>query len=197
MPPKASKSKEAPAERPILGRFSSHLKIGIVCSYFHHFFYHLIIWIIVDSQHALIKNKISLSSSFIPHILKKKKKRATQFCFSFDCLYSRLYSWFSNPGCEFLFWFCCSVTWLRFCFIVFSSSALKTYGWTWFLIHCSLFSESLELLLSAVIHLYTFVIGLCLGFSGWIAKCWQIYSFQHTYKAVNTCWKFPFLYYWT
>ncbi|KDO75234.1 hypothetical protein CISIN_1g015465mg [Citrus sinensis] len=30
MPPKASKSKEAPAERPILGRFSSHLKIGIV-----------------------------------------------------------------------------------------------------------------------------------------------------------------------
>ncbi|KAG7012568.1 Obg-like ATPase 1 [Cucurbita argyrosperma subsp. argyrosperma] len=30
MPPKASKSKETPAERPILGRFSSHLKIGIV-----------------------------------------------------------------------------------------------------------------------------------------------------------------------
>ncbi|KAJ9558192.1 hypothetical protein OSB04_012806 [Centaurea solstitialis] len=30
MPPKATKSKEAPAERPILGRFSSHLKIGIV-----------------------------------------------------------------------------------------------------------------------------------------------------------------------
>ncbi|KAF1890601.1 hypothetical protein Lal_00013196 [Lupinus albus] len=30
MPPKASKSKEAPAERPIFGRFSSHLKIGIV-----------------------------------------------------------------------------------------------------------------------------------------------------------------------
>eukprot|EP00261_Vitis_vinifera_P037024 XP_019078267.1 PREDICTED: obg-like ATPase 1 isoform X2 [Vitis vinifera] len=30
MPPKSSKSKEAPAERPILGRFSSHLKIGIV-----------------------------------------------------------------------------------------------------------------------------------------------------------------------
>ncbi|WRX27157.1 GTP binding domain - like 10 [Theobroma cacao] len=30
MPPKAAKSKEAPAERPILGRFSSHLKIGIV-----------------------------------------------------------------------------------------------------------------------------------------------------------------------
>lgn len=30
MPPKASKSKEAPVERPILGRFSSHLKIGIV-----------------------------------------------------------------------------------------------------------------------------------------------------------------------
>ncbi|KAF8410672.1 hypothetical protein HHK36_003204 [Tetracentron sinense] len=30
MPPKASKSKDAPAERPILGRFSSHLKIGIV-----------------------------------------------------------------------------------------------------------------------------------------------------------------------
>ncbi|KAJ6753328.1 OBG GTPASE FAMILY [Salix purpurea] len=30
MPPKASKSKEAPSERPILGRFSSHLKIGIV-----------------------------------------------------------------------------------------------------------------------------------------------------------------------
>ncbi|KAI7742240.1 hypothetical protein M8C21_033973 [Ambrosia artemisiifolia] len=29
MPPKAAKSKEAPAERPILGRFSSHLKIGI------------------------------------------------------------------------------------------------------------------------------------------------------------------------
>ena len=37
MPPKASKSKETPAERPILGRFSSHLKIGIVCSYFDHF----------------------------------------------------------------------------------------------------------------------------------------------------------------
>ena len=32
MPPKSAKSKEAPAERPILGRFSSHLKIGIVCS---------------------------------------------------------------------------------------------------------------------------------------------------------------------
>ncbi|KAJ6724095.1 OBG-LIKE ATPASE 1 [Salix viminalis] len=30
MPPKASKSKEVPAERAILGRFSSHLKIGIV-----------------------------------------------------------------------------------------------------------------------------------------------------------------------
>uniref|UniRef100_A0A2N9GID8 OBG-type G domain-containing protein n=1 Tax=Fagus sylvatica TaxID=28930 RepID=A0A2N9GID8_FAGSY len=30
MPPKAAKSKEAPAERAILGRFSSHLKIGIV-----------------------------------------------------------------------------------------------------------------------------------------------------------------------
>ncbi|TYI45997.1 hypothetical protein E1A91_D13G075800v1 [Gossypium mustelinum] len=30
MPPKATKSKEAPAERSILGRFSSHLKIGIV-----------------------------------------------------------------------------------------------------------------------------------------------------------------------
>ncbi|KAJ0837580.1 putative GTP binding domain, P-loop containing nucleoside triphosphate hydrolase [Helianthus annuus] len=30
MPPKAAKSKEAPIERPILGRFSSHLKIGIV-----------------------------------------------------------------------------------------------------------------------------------------------------------------------
>nr|GMD05401.1 obg-like ATPase 1 [Ipomoea batatas]GMD07366.1 obg-like ATPase 1 [Ipomoea batatas] len=30
MPPKAAKGKEAPAERPILGRFSSHLKIGIV-----------------------------------------------------------------------------------------------------------------------------------------------------------------------
>ncbi|OIW13913.1 hypothetical protein TanjilG_31802 [Lupinus angustifolius] len=30
MPPKAAKLKEAPAERPILGRFSSHLKIGIV-----------------------------------------------------------------------------------------------------------------------------------------------------------------------
>ncbi|KAK3022259.1 hypothetical protein RJ639_047653 [Escallonia herrerae] len=30
MPPKAAKSKEAPVERPILGRFSSHLKIGIV-----------------------------------------------------------------------------------------------------------------------------------------------------------------------
>ncbi|KAB2009369.1 hypothetical protein ES319_D10G162200v1 [Gossypium barbadense] len=30
MPPKAAKSKEAPAERPILGRFSSHIKIGIV-----------------------------------------------------------------------------------------------------------------------------------------------------------------------
>ncbi|CAJ1962954.1 unnamed protein product, partial [Sphenostylis stenocarpa] len=30
MPPKSAKSKEAPAERPILGRFSSHLKIGIV-----------------------------------------------------------------------------------------------------------------------------------------------------------------------
>ncbi|KAL6572306.1 hypothetical protein OROMI_013264 [Orobanche minor] len=29
MPPKASKSKEATAERPILGRFSSHLKIRI------------------------------------------------------------------------------------------------------------------------------------------------------------------------
>jgi len=31
MPPKAAKSKEPVAERPILGRFSSHLKIGIVC----------------------------------------------------------------------------------------------------------------------------------------------------------------------
>ncbi|KAI3764248.1 hypothetical protein L2E82_14254 [Cichorium intybus] len=30
MPPKAAKSKDAPVERPILGRFSSHLKIGIV-----------------------------------------------------------------------------------------------------------------------------------------------------------------------
>ncbi|CAN4085308.1 unnamed protein product [Withania somnifera] len=30
MPPKAGKGKEVPAERPILGRFSSHLKIGIV-----------------------------------------------------------------------------------------------------------------------------------------------------------------------
>ncbi|KAH7427405.1 hypothetical protein KP509_10G043200 [Ceratopteris richardii] len=30
MPPKSAKSKEAPPERPILGRFSSHLKIGIV-----------------------------------------------------------------------------------------------------------------------------------------------------------------------
>ncbi|ERN07670.1 hypothetical protein AMTR_s00155p00051130 [Amborella trichopoda] len=30
MPPKASKAKDTPAERPILGRFSSHLKIGIV-----------------------------------------------------------------------------------------------------------------------------------------------------------------------
>lgn len=30
MPPKAAKSKEAAPERPILGRFSSHLKIGIV-----------------------------------------------------------------------------------------------------------------------------------------------------------------------
>ncbi|KAL5731601.1 Obg-like ATPase 1 [Ranunculus cassubicifolius] len=30
MPPKSSKSKDAPVERPILGRFSSHLKIGIV-----------------------------------------------------------------------------------------------------------------------------------------------------------------------
>ncbi|KAM5554190.1 hypothetical protein ABKV19_022526 [Rosa sericea] len=30
MPPKSAKGKEAPAERPILGRFSSHLKIGIV-----------------------------------------------------------------------------------------------------------------------------------------------------------------------
>ncbi|BAF23120.2 obg-like ATPase 1 [Oryza sativa Japonica Group] len=30
MPPKASKKDAAPAERPILGRFSSHLKIGIV-----------------------------------------------------------------------------------------------------------------------------------------------------------------------
>ncbi|PPD79819.1 hypothetical protein GOBAR_DD23252 [Gossypium barbadense] len=30
MPPKAAKSKEASAERPILGRFSSHIKIGIV-----------------------------------------------------------------------------------------------------------------------------------------------------------------------
>ncbi|KAF1895331.1 hypothetical protein Lal_00043977 [Lupinus albus] len=30
MAPKAAKSKEAPAERPVLGRFSSHLKIGIV-----------------------------------------------------------------------------------------------------------------------------------------------------------------------
>lgn len=32
MPPKAGK-KEAPVERPILGRFSSHLKIGIVSSF--------------------------------------------------------------------------------------------------------------------------------------------------------------------
>lgn len=32
MPPKSAKSKEAPTERPILGRFSSHLKIGIVSS---------------------------------------------------------------------------------------------------------------------------------------------------------------------
>ncbi|KAJ9147167.1 hypothetical protein P3X46_029359 [Hevea brasiliensis] len=30
MPPKSAKSKEAPAQRPILGRFSSHLKIGIL-----------------------------------------------------------------------------------------------------------------------------------------------------------------------
>ncbi|GAQ86894.1 GTP-binding protein [Klebsormidium nitens] len=30
MPPKASKKGEAPTEKPILGRFSSHLKIGIV-----------------------------------------------------------------------------------------------------------------------------------------------------------------------
>ncbi|XP_006659204.1 obg-like ATPase 1 [Oryza brachyantha] len=30
MPPKASKKDAAPAERPLLGRFSSHLKIGIV-----------------------------------------------------------------------------------------------------------------------------------------------------------------------
>ncbi|KAF6150641.1 hypothetical protein GIB67_022253 [Kingdonia uniflora] len=30
MPPKAAKGKEVPAESPILGRFSSHLKIGIV-----------------------------------------------------------------------------------------------------------------------------------------------------------------------
>lgn len=36
MPPKAAKSKEAPAERPILGRFSSHLKIGIVSFLFFH-----------------------------------------------------------------------------------------------------------------------------------------------------------------
>ena len=32
MPPKAAKGKEPVAERPILGRFSSHLKIGIVCT---------------------------------------------------------------------------------------------------------------------------------------------------------------------
>ncbi|KAK1280119.1 hypothetical protein QJS04_geneDACA014245 [Acorus gramineus] len=30
MPPKSSKSKDQVIERPILGRFSSHLKIGIV-----------------------------------------------------------------------------------------------------------------------------------------------------------------------
>ncbi|GAB4829440.1 hypothetical protein Ancab_019111 [Ancistrocladus abbreviatus] len=30
LPPKAAKSKEAPAERDILGRFSPHLKIGLV-----------------------------------------------------------------------------------------------------------------------------------------------------------------------
>ncbi|MCO5583581.1 hypothetical protein L7F22_037494 [Adiantum nelumboides] len=30
MPPKAAKGKDAPPERPILGRFTSHLKIGIV-----------------------------------------------------------------------------------------------------------------------------------------------------------------------
>lgn len=30
MPPKAAKKGEAPTEKPILGRFTSHLKIGIV-----------------------------------------------------------------------------------------------------------------------------------------------------------------------
>ncbi|URE29198.1 hypothetical protein MUK42_17700 [Musa troglodytarum] len=33
MPPKAAKSKDAVTERPILGRFSSHLKIGIVSAF--------------------------------------------------------------------------------------------------------------------------------------------------------------------
>lgn len=42
MPPKAAKGKEVPAERPILGRFSSHLKIGIVSfSLFSYFFIHM------------------------------------------------------------------------------------------------------------------------------------------------------------
>lgn len=92
MPPKASKSKEAPAERPILGRFSSHLKIGIVCSYIHHFPPLFIIWIIMDSRLWLFgipNNENLLNELFVyPEYIKekKKKKRATQFCFSFDCL---------------------------------------------------------------------------------------------------------------
>lgn len=41
MPPKASKAKEPAPERPILGRFSSHLKIGIVRMNFCLFVYFL------------------------------------------------------------------------------------------------------------------------------------------------------------
>ena len=74
MPPKASKSKEAPAERPILGRFSSHLKIGIVCSYFHHFFYRLIIWIIVDSQSCIDEEWNFIELFIYSEYIKKKNE---------------------------------------------------------------------------------------------------------------------------
>lgn len=72
MPPKASKSKEAPAERPILGRFSSHLKIGIVCSYFdyHVLFapFHCLDYTGFSSSVLFARTEISLACSFIWNI---------------------------------------------------------------------------------------------------------------------------------
>lgn len=37
---------------------------------------------------------------------------------------------------------------------------------------------------------------LCLWLLGWVAKCWQIYSFQHAHKIINTGRELPFLYDW-